>query len=270
MKQSVDRLVSVHRDQRNINILDWLTPPSYSTQQSDFLSRREQGTGEWLLSSDQFQTWVKNESRILFCPGMPGAGKTVQTSVVVDHLQSKFQEDPKAGIAFFFFDYTQQDEQTIDTFLASLLRQLTACQSPLPEVVQELYKKHNTQAKRTRPSTEELIGVLNSVAAIYSRIFITIDALDECKLSNDTRPRVLSYIFELRAETKANLFITSRFNEEISEAFSSIPTLEIRASDEDVQKYLRGNMVYLPKFVRKDPDLEKRIIGSILQAVHGM
>ncbi|KAL7957331.1 ankyrin repeat-containing domain protein [Trichoderma compactum] len=265
VKQSVDRLVNVYHDQRNIAILDWLTPPDYSAQQSDHLRRRQEGTGEWLLNSDEFQAWVQNKDHILFCPGIPGAGKTVFTSIVVDHLHSRFQEDSKTGIAYFFFDYKQQDEQTTDALLARLLRQLAACQSSLPEAVHELYRQHDT-----RPSTEELIRVLKSVTAMYSRIFIMIDALDECKSSNGTRLSVLSCIFKLRSEIRANFFITSRFNTEISSAFSGIPTLEIRASDEDARGYLSDNMVHLPKFVRDDPSLQEAIIDSILQAVQGM
>lgn len=270
MKESVDRLVHVYHDQRNIAILDWLTPITYTTQQSDYLRRRQQGTGEWLLNSDQFQTWVKNENQMLFCPGMPGAGKTVLTSVVVDHLHSRFKDDSNTGITYFFFNYKRQEEQTTDALLASVLRQLIASQSSLPDVVHKLYKQHNTPARQTRPSTEELIRVLKSLTVIYSRTFIVIDALDECKVSNDTRLRVLSCIFQLRSDTGANFFITSRFNTEISSAFSNITTLEIRANDEDVRRYLSGNIVYLPRFVRNDPSLQENIIDSILQAVQGM
>ncbi|KAL7908310.1 ankyrin repeat protein [Trichoderma velutinum] len=270
VKESVDRLVNVYDDQRKAAILDWLTPLDYSTRQSDYLKRRQQGTGEWLLSSDQFQTWVKDDNHMLFCPGMPGAGKTVLTSVVVDHLHSRFQTDSRTGFAYFFFDYKQQDEQTVDALLASFLKQLIASQSSLPEVVQQLHNQHNTQGQRTRPSTEEFIGALKSVAEIYSRIFIMIDALDECKSSNGALSRVLSCIFELRSKTGANFFITSRFNAEISSAFSSISTLEIRASDEDIRRYLSGNMVHLPRFVLNDPSLQEEIIAGILQAVQGM
>jgi hypothetical protein len=35
-------------------ILDWLTPIDYSAQQSDIISRRQEGTGEWLLYSREF------------------------------------------------------------------------------------------------------------------------------------------------------------------------------------------------------------------------
>ncbi|KAL6689610.1 hypothetical protein J3F84DRAFT_407306 [Trichoderma pleuroticola] len=243
---------------------------NYSLQQSDYLKRRQKGTGEWLLKSDEFQAWFEKKKQMLFCPGMPGAGKTILTSVVVDYLQSKPQEDPKIGIAYFFFDYKRQDEQTIDEVLSSFLKQLAASLPSLPEAVRELYERHNTQAKQTRPPTDELIQVLKSVMMLFSRAFIVVDALDECNSVNCTRQSIIKYIFELHSETEANYFITSRPNKEISNDFSKIPTIKIRASDEDVEAYLRDSMIYLPKFVQNAPQLQDKIVHSILQAVDGM
>jgi len=34
-------------------ILDWLTPVDYAPQQSGFIARQQEGTGQWLLESDQ-------------------------------------------------------------------------------------------------------------------------------------------------------------------------------------------------------------------------
>jgi hypothetical protein len=59
-------------------IIDWLTPVNYALQQSDFIARRQEGSGEWLLKSGEFQQWLAQSSRTLFCPGMPGAGKSGQ------------------------------------------------------------------------------------------------------------------------------------------------------------------------------------------------
>jgi hypothetical protein len=49
-RDSVVKLVRRQDDQERQTILDWLTPIDYSTQQSDFISRRQEGTGEWLLT----------------------------------------------------------------------------------------------------------------------------------------------------------------------------------------------------------------------------
>jgi hypothetical protein len=72
-----------HQAEVDQEILMWLTTTDYSAQQSDFLSRRQEGTGQWLLDSNQFQMWRDGEIQTLFCQGMPGAGKTIMTSIVI-------------------------------------------------------------------------------------------------------------------------------------------------------------------------------------------
>ena len=61
------------RDER-LSILSWLTPTDYTTQQHDFLTRRQAGTDQWLLDSAEFRAWLETDKQTLFCPGIPGAG----------------------------------------------------------------------------------------------------------------------------------------------------------------------------------------------------
>jgi len=77
-------------DDKDIQVLDWLTPINYGPQQSDFINRQQPGTGQWLLDSEEFQTWLNTDKKTLFCPGIPGAGKTTLTSIVVDYLYAEF------------------------------------------------------------------------------------------------------------------------------------------------------------------------------------
>ncbi|PMD29296.1 hypothetical protein L207DRAFT_642458 [Hyaloscypha variabilis F] len=42
-------------------ILDWLTPIDYAPQQSDFIGRRQAGTGQWLLDSTEYQSWLETD-----------------------------------------------------------------------------------------------------------------------------------------------------------------------------------------------------------------
>jgi hypothetical protein len=92
-------------DQDRQKLLYWLTPVDYGPQQSDYISRRQAGTGQWLLDSAEFQTWVKTKKQTLFCPGILGAGKTIITSIVIDHLWTEFQNDTKIGIAYLYYNY---------------------------------------------------------------------------------------------------------------------------------------------------------------------
>jgi Cdc6-like AAA superfamily ATPase len=251
----------------DLEILNWLTPIDYGPQHSDFLKRRQPGTGQWLLDSVKYQAWLNTAKQTLFCPGIPGAGKTILTSIVVDNLCNRFH-DAAVGIAYVYCNFRRKDEQKIDALLASLLKQLAQSQVSLPGSVKDLYDRH--KKKQTRPSSDEISIVLQSTAGSYSRVFIIVDALDECQVSDACRTKLLSEIFSLQAKHGANLFTTSRFIPEITEKFQSSISLEIRASIEDVRRYLDGCMSQLPEFVRCNHDLQEEIKVEIVKAVDGM
>jgi hypothetical protein len=266
VSKGVNKLRSRQRDQDHQAILDWLTPINYASQQSDYLGRRQPGTGQWLLDSEEYQAWLKTSKQTLFCPGIPGAGKTILTSIIVDDLNKRFQNDASIGIAYLYCNFRQQGEQRVEDLLASLLKQLSQEQSCLPDSVKALYDHH--KYKRTRPSLEEILRVLQSVAAIYSTVFIIVDALDECQVSNGCRARFLSEIFNLQAKCGAKLFITSRFIPEITEKFKGHTSLEIRAHDEDVRKYLEGRILRSDRKLLKT--FHEEIKTKITKAVDGM
>lgn len=249
-------------------VLKWLTNIDYGPQQSDNLQRRQPGTGQWLLDSTEYSTWLNTDKQTLFCPGIPGAGKTILTSILVDDLCKRYPNDTSIGVAYVYCNFQQKGEQTAYDLLASLLKQLVQGQSSLPSGVKDLYSQH--QAKKTRPSIDEISKALQSVAAIFSRVFIIVDALDECQASNKCRSTLLLEIFNLQAKTKANFFATSRRIPDIERAFKGYPSLEILASDEDVQKYLDSQMSELPGCVSKRPELQEEIKIKIVKAIDGM
>jgi hypothetical protein len=253
-------------DQDHQKILDWLTPVDHGPQQSDYLKRRQRGTGQWLLDSAEYQTWLNIGKRTLFCPGIPGAGKTILTSIMVDDLITRFQNDPTASIAYIYCNFRRKDKQKVDDLLASLLKQLAQGQSSLPDSVKDLYNRH--KVKRTRPSLDETLRSLHSVAAMYSRVFIVVDALDECQVSDNCRSRFLSEIFNLQVKYCTNIFATSRFIPEITEKFNGSTLLEIRARDEDVRKYLDGCISQSEsKFLKS---YHEEIKAGITKVVDGM
>ena len=254
-------------DQDRQKILDWLTPVDYWPQQSDYLRMRQPGTGQWLLDSAEYQTWLKTNKQTLFCPGIPGAGNTIFTAVVVDDLTKQVSSNPTISIAYIYCNFRQQGTQKIDDLMASLLKQLAQGQS-LPESVKDLYDQHKT--KRTRPSLDEILRVLRSVVTMYSRAFIIVDALDECQVSDGSQARFLSELFSLQTWHGVNIFATSRFIPEISEKFRDCMQLEIRASNQDVQRYLDGHMSQLLGCVLRSPELQDEIKAEIIKAVDGM
>lgn len=112
--------------------------------------------------------------------------------------------------------------------------------------------------------------MLHSIITDYSRVFIISDALDECEVSDGSRRRFLTEIFNLQNHTQTSLFVTSRTILEIKKEFEGCISLEIRASDEDVRKYIDCHISRLPSFVRSDLKLQEESKATITRAVHGM
>ncbi|KAH7243993.1 hypothetical protein B0J15DRAFT_451759, partial [Fusarium solani] len=261
---NVEMMKSQLDTKEDVEILDWFTPIDYGLQQSDFIHRRHAGTGQWFLDSAEFQAWLKTDKQTLFCPGIPGAGKTIITAIVIDYLYWRFRDDQNTGIAYIYCNFRRQDEQKAEDLLASLLKQLARSR---PASVKDLYDR--CQETRTRPKFDEICQTLRSVAATYSRVFIVVDALDEYQISDDSRTRFLKEIFELQIHAVANIFATSRPSREISNSFSKGLSRTIRPTDGDILTYLNNKMSLRQSDIIDD-EMRGMIRRGVLEAADGM
>jgi hypothetical protein len=100
--------------------------------------------------------------------------------------------------------------------------------------VRALYERCG-DGKRS-PSSSELSSLLQSEARNFSKLFIVIDALDECPSVDDMTSK---FLLELQ-KTSLHLLITSRphLKSVIEQLLPDAIRLEIRAHDEDIRTYL--------------------------------
>jgi len=94
--------------------------------------------------------------------------------------------------------------------------------------------------KRTKLSADEIFTALQSVILKLSTVYIIVDGLDECRNNDGTRQRLLAYIRVLQSKADVRLLATSRFLLDIVDEFKDAERLEIRASDEDVRRFITG------------------------------
>ena len=271
-REDVDIIRSTLNSKEDLEILDWLTPVNYGPEHSDYFNRRQPGTGQWLLETNEFRQWVGCRKQTLFCPGIPGSGKTMLTSIVINKLITDFQDNGDIGIAYLYCNFQWKNRQSARDLLSSVLRQLAQGRSSLPQSLKSLYGRHRNM--KTRPSFDEISNTLHTVASEYTRIFVVIDALDECQAFGGCRDRVLEEMFTLQARCEASLFATSRDIPEITVRFNESMRVEIRAKKEDVRQYIEGqidhHMPRLLKEIKKFPQLKEEIITGITDAVDGM
>lgn len=209
---------------------------------------------------------MKTDKQTLFCSGIPGAGKTMLTSIVVEKLTECANRVETIGIAYVYCMFQRQNEQKADDLLASVLKQLTRDRFPLSETVKSLYSSYKDG--QLRPSFDQLSSTLQSVIDLYSKVYIVIDALDEC--SDTCRGNLLPEIFKVQTQTGANFFITSRDISAIVKEFEGCASLSIHAHESDVIKYIDGHIPALQPCVQNNYDLQAIIKSKISRSVGGM
>jgi Cdc6-like AAA superfamily ATPase len=219
------------------------------------------------MAAPQVATWLNEPQATLFCPGIPGAGKTIIAAIAIDHLL-KSVHSSSYGVAYMYCNYKSQEEQDVSRMLAAILKQLVQGQPLLAGPVERLHKEHAKTG--TRLSFDEVFSALRDVLAHYSTVYIVVDALDECQNSDGTRRQFLAKLRDLQAGRDVRLMTTSRFIPEVVDWFNKAMKLEVQASEDDVKRFVAGQIYRLPKCIRSDLALQEIVQKKIVEAVDGM
>ena len=230
------------------------------------LGNHHPGTGQWLFNTPEFTSWRYGDSKTLWCTGIPGAGKTILASIVIDRLEQELMSNTKDGLAYVYCSYQNPEHTSLNLF-TSILQQLAQRQPILPQRIKDLYTRH--AAKGTKPVLEDIIAELQAID--LSKIFIVVDALDECALDKGTRTSFLEAMPKSRDQF--HLLITSRTTINVFDYLPTAVYVTIDAKDADVARYLKNRIMgerRLQRIIAGDADLEETIIKTILQNAKGM
>ena len=254
-------------------LLSQMTTIDFDANHADISSRRTDGTGNWLLNNHEYISWRdENYCRTLWCPGLPGAGKTILTSLVIDSLrrsktnrQSVERPDCFVGTAGVYCSY--QNSDSASNIMGSILRQLCDPLEQLPVAAQESAK-----------DSSDMVQKIISLFSLYGKLYLVIDALDECSDSNSLlkqTQKLLEAAKEGQSNTELHILITGRHNATLELHRYLIPDarLDISSDESDVRVYLQQDIrkhSQLSKWVLEDGDFEKLVVESILTKLSGM
>ena len=184
---------------------------------------------------------------------------------MISHLCDLHQNEASIGVAYIYFDLSRGGEQTHRELIGSVLKQLSQARPSIPENVKRFYDRHVNY--RRLPFVKDLVEELDTVVGLFARVFIVLDALDECE--EIARADFLSQLSILQTKHKINLLVTSRYPEVLT-GFSQHQTLEIRAKNDDIFRYVQAQEHLFRKLVSSDPDLLERVKMEIVTASDGM
>jgi len=153
--------------------------------------------------------------------------------------------DTLAMMAYYYFDFSEADSRTLDSFIRSLIVQLTA---NLPEIPRDLLGLHASYKENNQgPPSESLKGILHNILKQGSKVIIAIDALDECSQPED----LVHLIGEMRSwgATNLRLLVVSRQHFEGADALE-----ELRPSYVSIQDEVANNdiLTFVQEILSKD------------------
>ncbi|KAJ7830091.1 hypothetical protein B0H14DRAFT_2366107, partial [Mycena olivaceomarginata] len=222
--------------------------------------------GEWLLRKEQFKGWESSVGGVMWCRGIPGVGKTVLASIVVNYLTTKYKPTSSIGVACIYLNHKETEVQTPRNLLSGLWSQLVH-EKPLGSLVYNTHAEHTK--KGTRPSMAEVRALLHNAIAQWSKVYIIVDALDE--YPEDKRHILLKDVGSLGAIV--NLIVTSRPNITVTGRFSNLEVVDIKADPNDIHQYIEAhiqNSEWLSKQVQTFPELQDEFHSKITDAGDGM
>lgn len=263
-------VTSMQRDQLE-RIDRWLSPSDPSTNYVKAKKLRFEGTGQWFVNSEIFTSFKEGNVPFLWLNGIPGCGKTVLSSSIIEDLKQSSSDAPPA-VLYFYFDFNDTWKQTLDNALRSLLWQATTYASP-----GELQQLYDSCGKgKDQPSTESLIQTLEKALRALGRTIIVLDALDECT----SRPALLPWLAQTAGRDTSSLQIiaTSRNEHDIEVAFetwlseSAIVPLQQHDVDADIGIYV-SNRLRTDSQLRRwrgKPDVQNEIETELMDKANGM
>jgi hypothetical protein len=250
-------------------VLRWLSSDTDNEKLQDSLGNWCQGTSAYFLDSPKFLAWVTHDTQTLLCPGIPGAGKTIISSVVAGYLGrlqlDKHSSTEMIGVACLFCEYERRQEQTPQAMVATLLRQL-AEQSG--RVLESVRRRYHLYESKTKPSLHDTFSLLSDSIPKFQKVYLVVDALDECERA--VCSELLSLLHDLQKKTGVRIMATSRHFSNLPWLPSEYEVLEVKAHEEDVLKVLDDRIQKVPRWARVSPELRSKVKTELVRAVDGM
>ena len=269
-RQEADTRIAIDRHRQKV--LDSFGPCDPYKNHRMSLKLQYPGTGIWLTEDEDFKRWLHTPHSKLWLPGIPGAGKTILASSVIQ--EALVASSPNVAVAFFYCDYKDETTQDPLNILGSLARQLARQNEEAFELLQGLYEKHFLDNRMTSEyEPEELRDLVLDMASTFDSTLLLVDALDECGDNTSSVLELLASLNTIGNMCNVKRLFLSRAEQSIRDWLGSYPQIQIEARSGDLKLYVgaeienrtRRNLLRL-----KDPSLKEHIMERLVSGAKGM
>ncbi|CAI7600497.1 unnamed protein product [Penicillium discolor] len=136
----------------------------------------------WILQEPQYKSWENGDDvGLLWIKGGAGKGKTMMSIGLIEELARV--QDETTAVIYFFCQNADYELNTLEAILKGLILQLVNQQTELGESLRRRWDTMTECFSEDLTSWQSLWNILFEMLARckYSRVYMVIDALDECQ-----------------------------------------------------------------------------------------
>lgn len=252
----------------------WLSAPDPSPTQYKLVNERLANTGLWFLKSQKYTRWKTDIMSFLWLYGIPGSGKSVLCSGIVEDVSRDCESDAGKAIAYYYFSFSSLDDQAPEQMIKSLISQFSEKCVKVPASLESVLSSDPTGQRH--PPLHKLLEILREILEGFPASYIVLDALDESR----DRERLLDIITKIARWEVENLhmIVLSRDEPEIRHAIENIANetdiigLQSKVVDEDIRHYVRYRLAHDKKLKRwqNQRDVQEEIEKNVMEKAGGM
>ncbi|KAK0706095.1 hypothetical protein B0T26DRAFT_725418 [Lasiosphaeria miniovina] len=251
------------------DVYKWLEGIDPSSLHHRACSQYEPGTGGWVLRSDDWKAWISGPNRALWIHGIPGAGKTVLASHLIENVKTRCNagDAAKSRNAYvYYYCYFGHNTDEALHFLRWIIRQLGRAADTMPANLYKLYRRGEG------PSLSDLFYVLEEMMEAFDCVYVILDAIDESM----PRTNLLKVLRDLITDprfSKTRVLATSREYLDIEESMKGISTsISMRNPllDEDIRLFVQAQLKTHPKLRLWPASVQDEALEALSAKAKGM
>lgn len=191
---------------------------------------------------------------------------------MIDDLCNKFRGQEDVVVACLYCDFLTRKEQSTTSLIGALLKQVVARLELVPTEISDAFLEEKGNLGGRGLLLPDILKLLEVVLTSLRRVFICVDALDECLTGR--LPELLRSLGSIaEASPGTRLFVTGRPHilGEIEKHFTGgVQIMPIKSIQEDIRRFIERKLEDDPISGAMDEDLKADIMDTIPKTASGM
>ncbi|KAK4202169.1 NACHT domain-containing protein [Triangularia verruculosa] len=241
-------------------VCHWIQAPSWTLDheehqnvRKDYCNDTKHEPGLWVLELPTVKTWLTDpipRNPFLWIHAIPGAGKSVLASVIIDEIRDK-----NHGLVSFFYCKSQNTERgSFVPIIKSLLHQLIEQQRDLTPYYYDVLGEKGEVPLHSEKLCKQLFQEMLLQTSSTAQLYLVMDGLDECP--DKDREKITQLLIETvnncdsKCPGKVRLLMLSRNERDIERRllthFGTPTKLDSDHLRQDIKRYIdyRAGRVY--------------------------